>query len=103
MIINKSKPERDIVIELLKESALVLELAFRCFEELDEEDFERIIKSANAIDQKAMSIYICEDATAKDQVMPELLRRRFYEQSADEIFRLHRFLNELHGKENAVL
>ena len=95
--------EREKLIELLKDSLVLSERIYECRDDIDDDDYVKISRSVVGIEGKALSLFLCGDDDARNLLLPEPLRRKFYEESSDEIFKITRFLNDVDGMLNVIV
>jgi hypothetical protein len=94
--------ERDRIISILKDALTLSESIYECRDKMEDEHFEQVIKTVRGIEDKALSVFLCEGDDALNECLPLPLRIKFYEESAYEIFRIQRLINEIEGRENEI-
>jgi hypothetical protein len=102
MTIVTQEDERDRIISILKDALVLTESIYEHRDQMDDEHFEQTIKTVHGIEGKALSVFLCEGEDALNECLPLPLRIKFYEDSAHEIFRIQRLINEIEGRENEI-
>lgn len=64
--------------------------------------FESFKETLHGIESRALIVFLSEGIDEMNLLFSPSLRIKFYEESAHELFRIQRLINEIEGRENVV-